>query len=92
VIKFSLAEKVIVRRVLREMHKAADTGLVSGFLHPDNGSKVTPSETLRSVAHLFASVWGIDISGIAVEPPVNPHREPRITPRLREKRNVKADQ
>lgn len=88
-------DKIILRRALREMKKAADTALVSGFLHPDNGSKVTPSETLRSVAHLFASIWGVDInppaSG-AADPLPNPHKQPREGYRLRVKRRADAEQ
>lgn len=89
--RWNAKEKVLVRRVLLEMKKAANTVTASGFAHPETVPGCTPSQTLESVTHLFASIWGIDLSAAGEVEDPNPHREPRLGFRLREKlRNEKA--
>lgn len=89
--RFNAREKVAIRRALLEIKKAANTSLASGFAHPETVPGCTPSQTLDSIAHYFASIWGIDLSPAGDGPAPNPHTQPRVGFRMREKlRNEQA--
>lgn len=90
---WSPKDKIVLRRALRHMKASADTALVSGFVHPDNGTPCRPSETLRSIAHLFASVWGVDINSVPeTEVVPNRHLQPRRFLKRKGQRDAKASQ
>lgn len=73
-------EKAMVARILRDMLKEADTGLMTAVLHPGNGAPdASPTDAVKSWIRIYAARYALEIE----KPPVVEEEPMRMIPRRR---------